>query len=220
MAKKMVLCERCRKRKAKRTCIALNQSLCPLCCGKLREKEISCPPDCSFLKAHLPYQEKRIISKKHELSRKKMSPDKDPLKDERLAWLALHIEIPLKEQADRITDLKDKDALLALEYARDVIQKEKALVFVPDEKPIHKSSIGDAVIQSVQNCRFERKIFMPGDNQHYTQEEKLLCLDRIILSLKNLMQDDLDSTDYLLQLTERFSKIRDLSRQQKILTPS
>jgi len=215
----MALCERCRKRKAKRTCIALGQSLCPLCCGKLREKEITCPPDCSFLQAHRPYQEKRIISKKNDLPNRRMSPNQDPLKDERLAWLALHIEIPLRDHADKNPDFRDKDALLAIEYARNKIQKERALVLISDEKPIRKNQLGDIILQNAHNCRFERKIIMPGDMPSYSGEEKIQCMDRLILSIRHLMQNDLDSTAYLFQLAERFSQIQNYARKQKILSP-
>lgn len=43
-------CPRCRSRKAKRHCPALNLDICPHCCGTEREETISCPLDCAYLR--------------------------------------------------------------------------------------------------------------------------------------------------------------------------
>jgi len=42
-------CPLCRIRKARRTCPALNQTICPVCCGTKRLTEIRCPDDCVYL---------------------------------------------------------------------------------------------------------------------------------------------------------------------------
>jgi hypothetical protein len=36
-------------RRARRSCPALNQQICPVCCGTKRLVEIPCPPDCVYL---------------------------------------------------------------------------------------------------------------------------------------------------------------------------
>ena len=36
--------------------MALGEPICSLCCGVLREKEIHCPSNCTFLVKHKPYQ--------------------------------------------------------------------------------------------------------------------------------------------------------------------
>lgn len=45
----MAICVLCKKVKAKRYCVALEQDICPLCCGRNRLKTIKCPNSCSFL---------------------------------------------------------------------------------------------------------------------------------------------------------------------------
>jgi hypothetical protein len=45
-----VTCPRCRSRKAKRHCPALNLDICPQCCGAEREETISCPLTCEYLR--------------------------------------------------------------------------------------------------------------------------------------------------------------------------
>ena len=42
-------CPLCRQRKARRSCPALNQSICAVCCGSKRLVEIKCAPDCEYL---------------------------------------------------------------------------------------------------------------------------------------------------------------------------
>ena len=44
-------CPLCGTRKPRRACPALNQSICPVCCGTKRLTEIHCPDDCVYLTA-------------------------------------------------------------------------------------------------------------------------------------------------------------------------
>ena len=119
----MTKCSKCNKRKAKRLCIALGENICSLCCGLLREKEIHCPPNCTFLEKHRAYQEKRIVEKRQPVPSKNITPEEDILNDERMAWLAFHIEAALKEYSEKKTSFRDKEAILALEYAKEKIEK-------------------------------------------------------------------------------------------------
>jgi hypothetical protein len=45
----VVTCPLCRQRKARRTCPALTDQICPICCGTKRLVEIRCPSDCPYL---------------------------------------------------------------------------------------------------------------------------------------------------------------------------
>jgi len=42
-------CPICHTRKPRRTCPALHQTICPVCCGTKRLTEIQCPDDCAYL---------------------------------------------------------------------------------------------------------------------------------------------------------------------------
>ena len=42
-------CPLCKSRRARRACPALNQDICPVCCGTKRLVEIRCPSDCGYL---------------------------------------------------------------------------------------------------------------------------------------------------------------------------
>lgn len=211
-------CPRCNSRKAKRYCAALGESICSLCCGRIREKEVHCPPNCAFLSKHKSYQEKRVIEKKHPAPRLPSSENEDLLKDERMAWLAFHVETPVKEYAQQNPSLNDKKALLALEYAREKIAKDKGLILLPGERMKPVNDLGEAMLDMIERCRFEGRIIITGEPQTYSKQEKLKVLDRIIAAVKHLARADMEGRTYIQAVTDRFERMKDLNRQKKVLT--
>ena len=50
-------CPLCNRRRGRRSCPALGESICAACCGTKRRTQIACPPDCAYLEsatAHPP----------------------------------------------------------------------------------------------------------------------------------------------------------------------
>jgi hypothetical protein len=213
----MAKCSRCNNRKAKRFCAALGTKICSLCCGQIREKEVHCPPDCPFLSKHKTYQEKRIIEKKHSPQTLTASWEEDVLKDERMVWLAFHIESPLTEYGKNKDSFNDKNALIALEYAREKIQKDKGLILMPEKQLKPQNEIGEAIYRMIETCRFEGRVILSGGTQAYTKEDKLRVLDRIILTVRQLAGKNFEGRNYINALIERFSKIKDFTQKKKIL---
>ena len=60
----MAKCATCGERKGNRFCRGLNASICSLCCGSKREKEILCIEACEYLERGKDYQLGREIEKK------------------------------------------------------------------------------------------------------------------------------------------------------------
>jgi hypothetical protein len=209
----MAKCSYCRQRKAKRHCPALGSDICPLCCGLLREKTLHCPKDCRYLVQHKPYQEKKVIQK-----RQTYSPD--IAQDERLNWLTLHIEAPLKESADKKSSFSDREAVLALEYAREKTEKEKTVLLLSQPNNPVQNEIGEAIFQSLEQCRYERQIILPRPMAGYSKEEKLKCLENVILAVKFMAKGDLDGRNYIQDLIERFSRLKEVSGQKRIVSPT
>jgi len=208
----MTKCSRCGLRKAKRRCSALGSDLCALCCGRLRERELRCSPACPFLVRHRPYQESRVIHKKGSFS-------EDVAQDERLSWLTLNIEAPLLESAQRNPGFADRDALLALEYAKEKVEKGRSrLILSPGRESPARNEAGEAVYASLDQCRFEKKIILPQDVEKFTGEEKLKCLDNVISGIKFLTKGDLAGRTYLQNLAHRMERLRELSSQKKLVT--
>lgn len=209
----MAKCSHCGQRKAKRHCPALGSEICPLCCGLLREKKLHCPSDCCYLAAHKPYQEKRVIQKKQAYS-------PDIAGDERLNWLILHIEAPLKDWGEKQSGFSDKEAVLALEYAREKIEKEKSILLLARENSRVKNEIGEAIFQNIEQCRFERQIILPQPMAGYSKEEKIKCLENVILAVKFMAQGNLDGRSYIQDLIERFGRLKKMSGQKRIVPPA
>jgi len=60
----MAKCASCAERKGNRFCPGLNASICSVCCGTKREKEILCLEACEYLRKGKDYQLNREIDKK------------------------------------------------------------------------------------------------------------------------------------------------------------
>jgi hypothetical protein len=209
----MAKCSHCHARKAKRHCPALSNDLCPLCCGLLREKKIHCPANCPFLIRHKPYQEKKVIEKKLTFS-------EDILQDERLNWLTLNIEAPLEEYGEKNSTFADRDAILALEYAKEKVERGKSTLVLLNEEQKPKNDIGEAIFQSIEQCHYQRKIILLRDLETYKKEEKLKCLENVIVAVKYMAKGNLEGRNYVQDLIQRFSRIKELSRQKRIFSPA
>lgn len=209
----MAQCSKCKERKAKRHCPALGDELCNLCCGLLRGKKIHCPRQCIFLGKHKTYQEEKLLQKKQAFV-------EDILDDERLMWLILHIEAALKDEADRNPKFTDRDAVLSLEYAVEKVRKGVSRLILTREERHPRNETGEAVLRNVEDCRFRKSIILVGSIETYTTEEKLKCLENVILTVKYLARGGLEGRKYLQALEARFAKIENLSKEKKLITPS
>jgi hypothetical protein len=214
----MALCPKCRKRLGKRSCPALGFAICQRCCGVLREREIHCPPACPHLSAHRPYQEKRVMERGPTGAGPGRTGRKDLLEDERLAWLALHIEAALAEQAAANPDFEDKDALFAVEYARAKTEKGPARLIIPGEalKPVNAA--GEAVLRAVEACRYQGSSLLAPGTDAYRKEEKLACLERIAWSVRTYLRGKMEGQAYLTDLSRRFARSGAGPKDQKLVT--
>lgn len=214
----MSICPKCGIRVAKRSCPALGGRLCNLCCGRLREKEIPCPPACPHLSRHKSYQEKRVVARGPVGSPRSRPVEDDVFNDERLAWLVFQLETPLAQVSERSPALTDGQALLALEYAREKIDKGKGLLIIPGESRKPSNELGEALFAASEQARWEAPVLLASGLESYGREEKLRCLDRIILSVRLLARGAADGRAYLNDLIERFARIRGLSQKSRIIS--
>jgi hypothetical protein len=142
------------------------------------------------------------------------------LSDERLAWLTLNIEAALKDFAEKHPGFKDKDTLLALEYAKNRVEKGRSLIILAGDEGRVRNEAGEAIVQSLNQCRFQRKIFLPQNLETYTSEEKIKCLDNTILAVKHLAQEHLEDRTYLRDLARRWTRLQESAGRDKIITPT
>lgn len=212
-------CIRCRKRKAKRSCPAVGGGLCPLCCGSLRDREVHCPPHCPHREMHKPYQDRRLTERGPEQPGRRESPREDILRDERLAWLALNADAPLADIALRRPDFTDADAVLAMETAREKLDKGAGLLVLPGEGRKPRNEAAEAVRQSLDACRFERSVILSGGTEGYATEEKILVLDRLLLAARSFARENPAGRTYLDRIAAQFSQMRQDTDGPKIISP-
>ncbi len=213
----MPLCPKCGIRVAKRSCPALGSRLCNLCCGRLRQKELHCPPACPHLARHNPYQERRVLDRTPSRSPGPRPAEDDILKDERLAGLVFQLEAPLAQLAERAHALTDGQVLLALEYAREKIDKGKGLLIIPGESRKPANELGEVLLAASDKARWEPPVLLTSGHESYGREEKLRCLDRIIQAVRIASRRAPDGRAYLGDLVDRFARIRGISQQSRII---
>jgi hypothetical protein len=197
----MAFCSRCHRRKAKRRCPALGAEICPLCCGLLRGRDLRCPPACPELSRHRPYQEQKVIDKKPRHGG--AVPH-----DDRLDWLILNIEALLERIAAARPEFTDRAAVLALESAREKVERARPALLVTEPLGRSDNEPGELVFQAVERCRYEGKIVLPQPLQAYKKEEKLAGLELVVGAVKQLARNDLGARSYLDGLARRFAQGR------------
>ena len=197
----MAVCSHCHTKKSKRRCPALGAELCPLCCGLLRGRDLRCPPACPHLARHRPYQEQKTIQKKPQRGG-------DVPRDERLDWLILNIEALLERIAAARPGFTDRDAILALDSAREKVERARPALLITERPGRPDSEPGEFVFQGLERCRYEGKIVLPQSFEAYRKEEKLAGLDEVILGVKRLAGNDLGGRSYLDDVARRLARGR------------
>lgn len=215
----MTKCSHCRQKKAKRRCPALRSDLCPSCCGSLREKEVACPPTCRFLTEHKPYQEKRILRKDKPVPPDPFHRKDDILKDERLAWLAMNIEAPIKDIGESNPSFTDGAAILALEYAKEKLTRNRNILLIPGEDRKPGNEVGEKVFLGMENCRYEGSVLLASGAEGYPSDEKLRCLGYLIRVAKSWSRENFQGRAYIDHLRDHFAEIATLARRSKVITP-
>jgi hypothetical protein len=209
----MGLCRHCGKRKAKRSCPALGSDLCSLCCGTLRERELHCPASCRTLSEHKPYQEKRT------LERRAGTAGRERRLDERLSWLVLTLEAALRELALRRPGFTDREAALAVAYAREKFERPPSVLIVPGEVRRPQNEAGEAVLKALEDCRFRPQGLIATAAEAYDKEDRLYVLDLVAGAIDRASRDAPEGRAYLDALAARFEEARRDSRARKILIP-
>jgi len=209
----MGLCRHCGKRKAKRSCPALGSELCSLCCGTLRERELHCPPSCRTLAEHKPYQEKRVLERRAERA------GRERRLDERLSWLAFTVETTLRELARRLPGITDRDAALAVAYAREKFERGQSLLVLPGAARRPQSETGEAVVRAIEECRFQPGGLITTGTETYTRDDRLVALDFVARTIQTTPGSRAEGRVYLQSLAARFDAAQKASRERKILTP-
>jgi len=108
----MAKCASCGETKGNRFCPGLNASICSLCCGTKREKEILCVGACEYLKRGKDYQLNREIEKK--ISSDLQAETSDVFEIDEVAALVMPMERFFVDQLYRDKETRDNHIYEAL----------------------------------------------------------------------------------------------------------
>src|SRR5436190_5943194 len=109
-----MVCPLCGERKAKRSCPALNQLICAVCCGTKRLIEINCPADCIYLttaQAHPP----AVVQRQLEHDRALLLPLLGGMSERQARVFLMFSALIARYQGEAFQTLKDGDIALATE---------------------------------------------------------------------------------------------------------
>jgi len=158
-------CPVCRDRRPKRSCPALQQTICTVCCATKRLVEINCPADCVYLssaKAHPP----AVVQRRQERDVGFLLPLVSDLTETQYRLVVLFQSITVKHAEQAVPPLLDVDiaegaaaAAATLETARKGIIYEHQAVSVPAQRLTDEYAriVGELIKQNPsQQGRIER----------------------------------------------------------------
>ena len=153
-------CPLCSTRPAKRRCPALNQAICPVCCGTKRLVEIRCPDDCVYL-ASARRHPAASVQRQHELDVALLLPAMTGFTDRQSRFFFLFQSIALRHPADVLRPVVDADIAEAaaataatLETAsRGVIYEQAPATLNAQELSTAFGRAFEEIVQQVQGPR-------------------------------------------------------------------
>ena len=101
-------CPLCSTRPAKRRCPALQQEICPACCGAKRIVEIRCPDDCAYL-ASARRHPAAAVQRQHELDVALLLPAMSGFTDRQSRFFFLFQSIAVRHPGEVLRPLVDAD---------------------------------------------------------------------------------------------------------------
>ncbi len=101
-------CPLCAARSGRRRCPALNQSICPVCCGTKRLVEIRCPDDCVYL-ASARRHPAASVQRQHELDVALLLPAMAGFTDRQSRFFFLFQSLAVRHPADALRPVLDAD---------------------------------------------------------------------------------------------------------------
>jgi hypothetical protein len=157
-----ILCKICGKRRARRTCPAVEGDICPICCGTEREVSLSCPLECEYLQeAHR--HEKPIAIPPEQIAYASIEVTESFIR--RQEELVLFCVYALLQAAQRTAGTIDADVMAALEAMIQTHRTaESGLIY--ESRPENFVALGvqrsfTASLEDYQKMKAEREPLSP-----------------------------------------------------------
>lgn len=114
-------CPSCRQRTARRPCPALGQTICSVCCGTKRQREIHCPADCAYL-ASAREHPAAVVRKQQERDVAALLPSIRHLTERQLQLFYLFHGVIARHAPDGFARVNDADVADAAAAAASTLE--------------------------------------------------------------------------------------------------
>jgi hypothetical protein len=204
----MKLCQKCQKRKAKRSCPALKIELCSQCCGQLLEQGQTCLPSCNYYLKHLDYKKEKLSRK--EAKQVELPDDKEEL--QKLENLIFHLEVSLFDLIRSGGSLNDSLIYQALDQAMKELQRGRSRLILPGGLAGQKNPLAEHLLEVLDNVRLERNIIISGEISSASPKEKIKALSILQAYILKFIASHKEN-GYIQDLLTRMEKISGHSQE-------
>lgn len=167
-----VICKLCNKRRATRSCLAVNDLICAICCGEQRETTLLCPLDCPFLREARKH-EKPIEIPMDAISDADIDVSEDFIRDhEQLLLFCIFSLLQASLQTQGAVDTDALEALAALIQTYRTAQS--GLVYETRPNNRIAAEIQQKVRDSIKEFELERVKANPLSRSSDTNVFKML----------------------------------------------
>jgi hypothetical protein len=202
-------CILCNQRKAKRSCPAKNNQICPQCCGEKRVLEIDCPESCPYLKAGREREAENYGKRLRTLNSSAQERVRKALY-ERQDVIA-HLEYALSQERRRSRHLTDKEVKQALDILlENYTTEDKGVLYEKKSDDLQVESMRREMREILESYRnpegVENRGIIDPKSSRLQLSEAIGCLEFMQSIVSNYMEEKQSETsyvDFLLRITPR-----------------
>jgi hypothetical protein len=122
-------CPLCGQRRARRACPAVGATICAVCCGTKRLREIACPADCGYLSAAREHPA-AVVQRRQEQDARFYAPIVGELSEPQYRLLLLFQAVSLKVAEGAMPPLRDDDVADAANAVASTLETaEKGILY-------------------------------------------------------------------------------------------
>ena len=143
-------CPLCSARKGKRSCPALGQTICAVCCGTKRLVEIACPSSCAYLSSARTHPA-AVIQRRQDRDLQFLVPLVARLTEDQHRLFIYFLAVIARRAAAAVPSLIDRDVADAASAAGATLETaEKGIIYQHQAASIPAQHLADEISRSIE----------------------------------------------------------------------